>query len=356
MKKPFLYKRTDNGIYTIAYYVGGKTLTVSTGARVKQDAKDVFEKWKAETLYNSNKAEHNYFIKLSEFVEQFYKLSTNRTVRTIKNYRNSVNKFISYAGDKLLNQYRIIEFDRFFTDALKHKNNYTVNGYRRNLMTIFNAAVKYNYLSANPLLKSVNVKLPESDIRFYTKSEFQRLISTIASYNNKGLEKRYNIEDWRDHYKDLFTFAVLTGLRFNELQHLKPEHIIISKNILRVVSDARHKTKGGKSRNIELHKNLLPIYNRYKDKEYLFMSMEGKMLNGNNVTRQLKIFNRLAGNDSRLNFKAFRSTFGMWLLEKGVSLEYVSAALGHQNISTTEKHYAKYIIKESKGLVNSISI
>lgn len=145
-------------------------------------------------------------------------------------------------------------------------------------------------------------------------------------------------------------------MRFNELRHLKPEHILIKKKIIRIVSDGQHKTKGGKSRNIELHKNLIPVYDKNRHNEYMFLSIGGKMLNSNNVTRQLKRFNKLAGNNSKLNFKAFRSTFGMWLLEKGVSLEYVSAALGHRNISTTERHYAKYIIKESKGLVNSISV
>jgi integrase/recombinase XerD len=38
-----------------------------------------------------------------------------------------------------------------------------------------------------------------------------------------------------------------------------------------------------------------------------------------------------------------RHTFAVSLLEKGVPLEEVSKALGHESIKTTEKYYAKWI-------------
>jgi integrase/recombinase XerD len=38
-----------------------------------------------------------------------------------------------------------------------------------------------------------------------------------------------------------------------------------------------------------------------------------------------------------------RDTFAVALLEKGVPLEDVSRALGHESIKTTEKYYAKWV-------------
>lgn len=38
-----------------------------------------------------------------------------------------------------------------------------------------------------------------------------------------------------------------------------------------------------------------------------------------------------------------RETFAVDLLEKGVPLEEVSKALGHDSIKTTERHYAKWV-------------
>jgi integrase len=38
-----------------------------------------------------------------------------------------------------------------------------------------------------------------------------------------------------------------------------------------------------------------------------------------------------------------RDTFAVDLLEKGIPLEEVSKALGHESIKTTERHYAKWV-------------
>ena len=38
-----------------------------------------------------------------------------------------------------------------------------------------------------------------------------------------------------------------------------------------------------------------------------------------------------------------RDTFAVDLLQKGVPLEHVSKLLGHKSVTTTEKHYAKWV-------------
>jgi integrase/recombinase XerD len=38
-----------------------------------------------------------------------------------------------------------------------------------------------------------------------------------------------------------------------------------------------------------------------------------------------------------------RATFAVDLLQKGALLEHVSKLLGHKSVTTTEKHYAKWV-------------
>lgn len=47
--------------------------------------------------------------------------------------------------------------------------------------------------------------------------------------------------------------------------------------------------------------------------------------------------------DGHMVSHRLRDTFAVHLLEKGVPLEDVSKALGHESIKTTEKHYAKWV-------------
>ena len=50
-----------------------------------------------------------------------------------------------------------------------------------------------------------------------------------------------------------------------------------------------------------------------------------------------------------------RDTFAVDLLEKGVPLEEVSKALGHESIKTTERHYAKWVKRRQDRLDSFIT-
>jgi integrase len=282
-------------------------------------------------------------------------LSKKRSESTLDNYRSVIRSFLRFTVDKNLNEYNAEELEEYFTYKLSSCVAYTVNLHRRCLMTIFNTAVKWKYINRNPVTETENIELSEIDFKFFTKEQFNKLIETVSSYDTNGMINKYDMEHWRQYYKDLFTFAVLSGLRFSELANLRPDDVDLNKNLIRVISNSTHKTKTKKTRFVELHPKLIPIYRRYSDREYLFLSFEGKKIFADRVTKQLHKFNKKAGNPVR-DFKSFRSTFGMWLIEGGASLEYVSAQLGHSSITTTEKHYAKYITREFKGEINRINI
>jgi integrase len=353
MKKPFMYARTDNGVYTIAYPVGKHWMYVSTGKKNKSDANTFYDEWKRNKGYEVV----NKKIIFSEFMNVYYDI-VKRDVGTkaLKNCITKVKYFLDFLDDKPLNEYSTVEIDKFLSRLIdKKRSPYTVDGYRRQLSTIFNSAVKWKYITSNPVKATRAIVLPEPEIKSFTHEQFNKLIQEIDIYNTNGLENKYKTSQWKQYYKDLFTFAVLSGLRFNELKFLKTYHVSIDKKLISVFSDSYHKTKDKESRKVEMHPALAPICKRYSNREFMFISFESKMINPDRITKQLKKFNKLAGNPPYLNFESFRKTFGVWLLEGGSSLEFVSSQLGHASIETTQKWYAKLITKEFKGEINKIN-
>ena len=48
-----------------------------------------------------------------------------------------------------------------------------------------------------------------------------------------------------------------------------------------------------------------------------------------------------------------RATFAVDLLQKGLPLEHVSKLLGHKSVTTTERHYARWV-KERQDRLDSL--
>ena len=334
MKNPFLSKAA-NGYWYIYFYLERKRIKKTTGTRNKVTAIRFFQD------FIDNKKYLNKSILLSEFYRIFKDTSSSsRNDGTISNYRATVNAFLKLNQDKYLDEYSVFEFDRFFNIRKNMKSVHTASRDKRCFNAMFNQALKYKYLEKNIIPETCKIKIPESDISFFTHDQFHHLLDVVTV----------------PLYKDIFIFAVLSGLRMNELLNLKISHIDLEKNIINVFSNPEHRTKTGSSRQVDLNKTLIPIVNKYKSDSLLFTGNRDEVkINTGYLSRTTKKYCKLAGLPEH-NFKAFRSTFGMWLLKEGVNLKYISQQLGHKSITTTEKHYAKYIPRESTGWINKINI
>lgn len=326
MKHPSIYKR-DNGYWYVIYYISGKEIRKSLDTKNKTVAinklKDFTGEVKGDML-------------LSEFINMYTEHSDNKNPVTINEYKRLTKEFLSFAGDRDLREYYLLDFDRFISLQLQSHSKQTVHGYRKRLISVFNKALDYGYITKNHAKKTLPIKLSELELRYFTKMEFRKLISVTD----------------KELYRDIFTFAVLSGLRMSELIHLKPSHILDDK-LIKVVSDDIHKNKSAKTRFVELHPSLIAICNKYQNNEFIFMLNSSK-LDRCYLGEITKEYIRLSGINPKLHFKAFRSTFGKWLLDENVNLKFISQQLGHASITTTEKHYAKYITTEYRGELKKV--
>jgi integrase len=98
----------------------------------------------------------------------------------------------------------------------------------------------------------------------------------------------------------------------------------------------------------EVAREILAVEN--KNPKYIFWTGEGSGQTiaktwANRYVRPVFEAAGLAGEetDTHMLSHRLRDTFAVDLLQKGVPLEEVSKALGHESVKTTEKHYAQWV-------------
>ncbi len=136
-------------------------------------------------------------------------------------------------------------------------------------------------------------------------------------------------------------FAIDTGLRKKEMLRLRTSDIDLKNRRLFVRSED---SKSGKGRWVPLLPRILEELKRADmSAPYLFMTEEGKPYSAVSpyFYEALKRAVKRAGLTKHVEWHDLRRTCGCRLLQElGLSMEYVSAWLGHSSVAVTQRHYA----------------
>jgi integrase/recombinase XerD len=279
----------------------------------------------------------------SELMREYLEVSKPpyKSMKSYSSIKTAFNEFIRIAGDKPLSHYTTKDID-FFLNEKSKVSSYTARRCRIHIKAGFNQAVKWNYIEKNPFMDSIRIRIPESDLLYLTKVDFNKLMLVVE----------------KDIWKDLYTFAVFTGLRLGEIINLKLDDVDINKKMIKVVSNSQHRTKSGKTGYVELADCLIPIVVKYRELNsvYLFEGECGKkQLNSYFVSAKFKQYVRKAVLNDRIHFHCLRKTYGKWMLDANVNIKFISQQLRHSSVNVTEDWYAKYLSTEYKGEVNKIT-
>jgi site-specific recombinase XerD len=236
----------------------------------------------------------------------------------------------------------VIEFDHWIRTKKNCAHNTTVK-YIKNLRKIIKMAIDYNWLEKDPFVafknkaKHVNREcLDIDDLKRIEELDFE-----MPRLNN---------------VRRLFLFSCYTGLAYSDIMSLKKEHISLDSNGDKWIIKERKKTRVVSR--IPLLEKADEIMNSYIGhpkalrEGTIFPSMTNQRLNA-----YLKEISDLAKITKTLTFHIARHTFATTVtLANGVSLEAVSAILGHTNTKQTQ-HYAKMVnsrIKREMDIVRDI--
>jgi site-specific recombinase XerD len=132
----------------------------------------------------------------------------------------------------------------------------TFRNHLQSFRTFFSWAVLQAYLQNNPAKDLLQPKLPKPLPRYLTQEEANEILF-IAEKN-----ARYSFSTFRN-YTWLATF-LMTGIRLNELRHLKLVDIQWSQQLIKI-----RKGKGLKMRLIPIHPKLAFLLSTYLDRKEL---------------------------------------------------------------------------------------
>ncbi len=143
--------------------------------------------------------------------------------------------------------------------------------------------------------------------------------------------------DATENIKHKFLIALIysCGLRRSEARQMKPGDIDIQRMLIKV-RDA----KGRKDRYVQLAKNTLDYYRRYREKypvkEWFFEGRGGNQYSVESIYNVVKDKALAAGIKKRVYPHILRHSFATHCLEQGIDLRYIQEWLGHESSKTTE--------------------
>ncbi|HEY6190862.1 MAG TPA: tyrosine-type recombinase/integrase [Bacteroidota bacterium] len=336
----FLSKRS-NGVYYLWYTDDlGKKHKVTTGERLKSGALNFLQQFRQQQAESAKRWNHKL---LSEFIQDFLPYAEgNYSHRTVIIYKAVLKRLQAFAGDCRVVSISPQHIDTFKTERLRQVSPVSVNIELRTLRAAFNTAVRWNIIGANPLSKMQLVTVPEQSPSFFTKTDFQKLISVIR-------------EKW---LREMVMLAAFTGMRKGEIVNLSWDTIDMQRKLIHIQTSPTFRTKQGKRRTIPLSDVaflLLQAQHGKSTSEYVFTSNDAR-ISESWVSHRFKYYVREARlTNAKLHFHSLRHTFASWLVQDGVSLYEVQKLLGHSNIAVTQV-YSHLQPETLHSTVNKISI
>ena len=239
---------------------------------------------------------------------------------TVRLYIGSVERFARYFGKspEQLGPEQIREFllhliyDRKSTPS-------TIQLYRSALRFLYVATLKRSWFEEDVARIKRRAKLPT----VLSPAEMTRI-----------LDRTTNLKHWT-----IFATLYATGLRCDELRHLKVHDIDSQRMLIHV----RH-GKGGISRDINLSPILLErlrvYWRRLKPKDWLFPSKQrpNRPMHDKTIRLACNEAGQRAGIGKRLSPHVFRHSCATHLLEAGTDLRAIQVLLGHASIQTTARY------------------
>jgi len=232
-------------------------------------------------------------------------------------------KVESITGAFIYNLESFLKYESEYKGKIGIGNNSVVK-YFKTFKTVCNYGIKLDLIEKNPFSK-YDGKLQIKDAVFLTQDEL-----------NKIEEKTFKMERL-EKVKDIFLFSCYTGYAPIDAKNLTLDNLIAGNDGNLWIITNRIKT--GVRANVPVLPPVLRIIEKYKGKqESLIPKISNQKMNA-----YLKEIADIVGINKKLSWYTSRHTFGSTVtLGNGVSIENVSAMMGHSNIKQTQ-HYAKVL-------------
>ena len=222
----------------------------------------------------------------------------------------------------------------------------TKNGVYKMLKAMFNKAIKWGYMEDNPCNRIDTPKYKPEEKKTLSEADITRIIGIIGNEEVK--------------YQAIFYFAVLCGLRRQEIIGLKWSDIDFGNNVFRVrrattlqkgIGTIEKDTKTNKSkRNLFLHDILkivllqwqneqaahkAKVGDKWIENDWIFTQWNGELMDLHTPTNWWSDFVK-ANNITPTTFHGLRHTAATFMIKNNIPISTVSGVLGHANGSASD--------------------
>ncbi|MBL4880296.1 MAG: tyrosine-type recombinase/integrase [Oleispira sp.] len=195
----------------------------------------------------------------------------------------------------------------------------------------------HNYKDFNVHLKS-ETNPTEEKLNILTQSEIKQLFNATEISHN---EQRFRLRD-----KAILTVLYSCGLRRNEAVHLDVSDIYFDKERVFVRKGKNYKERFVpiNRKNAEILEDYIfesrPEFNTKNNTEALFISKQGKRMQGMSLANRLKAIVQATNNknieEKKITLHILRHSIATHLLQQEVSLESIKTFLGHSSLESTQ--------------------
>lgn len=269
---------------------------------------------------------------LSEVLEIFIadKESQGRASKTIKDYQESIEKFIKYNGDIDITDIEVGNIIKYRNHLLKEEelSNASINHYLRDLRTYINYAYNNGYTTRK--IKVELVKGQENIKEVFTDEELEKLLRKPTNKND--------FAEWRMY--TIICYVLATGNRADTIVNITLSDVDLNRRIMRIAT-----AKNKRVSEIGLDKSITSLLRKYiKDwrsdatlSEYLFCNISGDKLTTNALRQSFSKYCHERGVD-KTSIHALRHTFAKLYILNGGSEFKLQQMLGHSTLAMT-RHY-----------------
>lgn len=226
---------------------------------------------------------------------------------------------------------------------------------------LFSYLYKKGRISSNPGELVDTPKIHEKSILTLEPDEVSRLIDIVKS--GEGLspkEKQYHsLMAARD--TAIITLLLGTGIRVSECVGIDINHIDFGTNGIKITR------KGGKQVIIyfgsEVEEALYEYLNEREDikaeegsENALFLSIQKKRLGVRSVQKLVKKYSEMVTSFKKITPHKLRSTYGTALYRETGDIYLVADVLGHSDVNTTKRHYARLSDENRRHAANVVKL
>lgn len=290
-------------------------------------------------------------------IEQLHKENSHNTAIIYNDLLTAINGFLK--GKEIpigrVNQDTCLMFMEYL--AKERKNGSTTISIRmRNLSAIMEDAIKYKLIKKNPVK---SVKIPRSNKRNLNIHNHTLYKLLTATREEVGDENYKWLNYWRAQYYG-------NGMNVTDLLRMKRSNFINGELVF-----VRKKTfhSSGMTVHVPYTPELNDAFNQIAGgHDYILPDLDGiepgskaEVLKIKDVAKKINqhirsIYEILEIRDKKTITYTARHTFATQLIRNGVPIEYISNAMGHTNIRTTQDYFDGYTPEQRKITARYLNI